>query len=96
MSQTLVKNGVLILGMLTLVACQPDNALPVGDGPGPQACKPARYEGLVGAQVAAITLPADLEHRIIGPDTMVTMDYVPERLNIHTDKNGRVLRISCG
>jgi hypothetical protein len=38
----------------------------------------------------------DREYRIIRPDSMVTMDFVPERLNIHVDENGTIIKQDCG
>ena len=35
-------------------------------------------------------------HRVIPPDTAVTMDYNPTRLNIEIDKTGEIFRINCG
>jgi hypothetical protein len=34
--------------------------------------------------------------RWIAPDTMVTKDFRTDRLNIHTDDKGRILRVNCG
>ncbi len=34
--------------------------------------------------------------RIVGPDTQVTMDYAPRRLNILTDETGTVIGFKCG
>lgn len=34
--------------------------------------------------------------RWIRPGDMVTMDYSPERLNVHLDAEGRVARLACG
>lgn len=34
--------------------------------------------------------------RILKPDSHVTMDYVPTRLNILTDEDGRVIGLKCG
>lgn len=59
-------------------------------------CPAADYASLVGTNMAAVTLPADLKRRMIGPDTIVTMDYKPERLNIYTDEDGVVERVACG
>ena len=52
--------------------------------------------GLFGADIATVTLPRDLDHRIVRPGLAVTDDLVPERLNIHVDEDGTVLRLSCG
>lgn len=34
--------------------------------------------------------------RILKPDTEVTLDYVPARLNILTNEDGRVIGLKCG
>lgn len=36
------------------------------------------------------------QHRIIGPMTIVTMDFRPDRINIHVDKNDVVESVSPG
>lgn len=35
-------------------------------------------------------------YRILGPDSMATMDYSPNRLNIHTDDKGIIIEQVCG
>lgn len=34
--------------------------------------------------------------RFIGPNDAVTMDFRPDRLNVETDAQGRIVRIRCG
>jgi hypothetical protein len=36
------------------------------------------------------------EHRILRPDSMKTMDYKPDRLNIHVGEDGTVQKTSQG
>jgi hypothetical protein len=60
------------------------------------ACGADDYAGLVGANIAAVTLPADLNARILGPDDAATMDFIPDRLNILTDEDGVILSLDCG
>ncbi|KAF2639873.1 hypothetical protein P280DRAFT_470476 [Massarina eburnea CBS 473.64] len=36
------------------------------------------------------------EHRVIQPDSMSTMDFKPERLNIHVDGEGTVKNVKFG
>ena len=43
-----------------------------------------------------MTLPSELKVRIIEPNTAVTMDYVTDRLNIHVDDEGIILKVTCG
>ena len=79
-----------------LAACQPA-AEPAPTGPAPEArCPAADYAGLVGANLAAVTLPADLNARITGAGRLVTADYVPERMNIRVDRDGTILDVTCG
>lgn len=35
-------------------------------------------------------------YRILPPGSMATMDYVPERINVHTDEEGIVTKVKCG
>ena len=67
-----------------------------GDNASTDQCGASGYQSLLGSNIAAITLPADLNHRIIGPNTAVTKDYVLTRLNIYTDENGVVTKVNCG
>ncbi len=34
--------------------------------------------------------------RMIRPDTIVTQDYRPERMNFHVGAAGKIIQISCG
>jgi len=36
------------------------------------------------------------EHRVLGPDSMSTMDHKPERLNVHVDEQGTVTNVRYG
>ena len=61
------------------------------------ACKSLQYLSLVGSRADAVpagTFPEGA--RVIRPDTMVTRDYRPERLNVHVNQKGRIERIDCG
>jgi len=50
--------------------------------------------GLMAEAVPAGTFPESV--RMIRPGTMVTQDYQSERLNVHINENGRIVRIDCG
>lgn len=59
-------------------------------------CGASRFTGLIGTPASDIdqsTLPAGA--RIITPETMVTQDFVPSRLNIITGTDGRVSSLQC-
>ena len=89
----------LALGLLAACAAPPappaDTSTPRVPDTG-DACGASGYAGLVGRPLAAVTLPADLGARIVAPDTVVTMDIRPDRLNIATDAGGIVTRVYCG
>jgi len=59
-------------------------------------CGAAAHQALVGTPASAIdlaTLPAGT--RIVTPETMVTQDFVPTRLNITTNTDGNVASLNC-
>lgn len=60
------------------------------------SCNAAEYQSLVGANIAAVTLPADLFHRVLGPNDAATMDYRSGRLNLMTDDDGVIFEVKCG
>lgn len=61
------------------------------------SCSGGEFYHLVGEERSALSgvyLPSGV--RIIGPDDVVTMDYVETRLNIRIDDRGRISEIYCG
>lgn len=78
----------LMLSGMVLAACEATQT--------EEACGADDYQGLVGQSLAAVTVPAELDARIIGPDTAVTMDHRPDRLNIAVDGSGIIERVYCG
>ena len=60
------------------------------------ACGAEGYQSLVGSPLAAVTLPASLNSRIIRPGDLVTQDYAEDRINFELDEQGTITRISCG
>lgn len=59
-------------------------------------CGAAAHAALVGTPASAIdlaTLPAGT--RIVTPETMVTQDFVPTRLNFTTNTEGNVASLNC-
>lgn len=59
-------------------------------------CGAQGYQSLVGSPLAAVTLPASLNSRIIQPGDLVTQDYAEDRINFELDEQGRITRVSCG
>ena len=94
----------MIAGAVLLAACQqplPDGGtdesggatVPVGKD---DTCDAAEYAWLVGQNMAAVTLPADLPHRLYRESDIVTREYRPERLNGVADAGGTIRRLWCG
>lgn len=84
----------LCLGLLlgSLAACESD----IGEPAPADDCDAALHAGLIGQNIDFLDVPLDAMARLIGPDTMVTMDYIPERLNIYFDENDIITDVRCG
>ena len=78
-----------------MAACAPVAPDPAG-GPATDACGASGYRSLIGSNIGAVTLPASLNHRVIGPGDVVTMDFVAERLNLWVSGSGEIERVTCG
>lgn len=101
-----MRATLISLAAVAAAACSPTTEGP-SDSPAalPQtaeeataqdACGASRFRHLIGAPASEIdesALPAGA--RIITPDTMVTQDFRPERLNIITGTDGRVGSLRC-
>jgi hypothetical protein len=69
-------------------------ATPTGSA---DTCGAARFAHLVGqGPEAARALGLPQRTRIIGHGDPVTMDYLPDRLNIQLGPDGKIRQISCG
>lgn len=92
--------GVLAMAM-TAGAAPPPETYPVRGDSG-HVCNVGKAKTLVGrrrsarVEAEALLLTGAASLRWIAPNTMVTMDYRPDRLNLHLDRRGRILRINCG
>ena len=85
-----------------LTACQESEAQDAGAGApalamGQQDCGSKALQALIG-QKSGILAEHDLPqpHRILSPNSIMTMDYRSERLNIYLDRHGVIEKISCG
>ena len=88
--------------LLCLAACTPaaitpnPNVDPLPKGTD-DSCNAARYHTLIGragTDLEKILIMGKV--RIIRFGSVVTMDYLPDRMNIHIDQSGTINRISCG
>jgi hypothetical protein len=58
-------------------------------------CGASQYQAMIGTNIAAATFPADAGIRVIQPDTPVTQDFSPQRLNVIADANGVITSLEC-
>lgn len=56
------------------------------------------YPEWMGQHIDTINLSilGNRPHRILKPGSMATMDYLPDRLNIHTTEDGIIVTQDCG
>ena len=88
-----MKTLAMLAGLTAMGGCVTATVPPRDD---PDACGASRYQSLIGANIAAVSLPADLNDRIIRPGDIVTMDYNVNRINFRLDEAGRIIAIDCG
>jgi len=69
---------------------------------GPDTCNAAALKSHIG-EMLDVTMLQSFEAtvpshrvRVLAPDTAATMDMVPERANVKTDKKSIILDITCG
>lgn len=61
------------------------------------SCDANSRAGLIGAPATDLERVLILDPvRVIRPGQMVTMDYLPDRINFHVGADHRIDRISCG
>ncbi len=86
--------------VVALSSCQlSDIAKPDIPGPTPpaaDACGATELAFVVGMTATDVDFGTRSSVRIISPDTAVTMDHNPARLNVNTDTSGKITSLNCG
>ncbi len=87
------RSLLLAAPLLALAACE----MPEPPPPEARLCRAAELQWLVGTPVrrfdpAAVAGPV----RVLAPESVMTMDHNPTRLNIYHDARGRVTQVTCG
>jgi hypothetical protein len=98
------KRAGMVAGLglaLVVSACVPvTEPYPGGGDPvggGVNQCGALDLQYLVGAPARDLDrMRFNKPVRVIYPDTAVTMDFNPERLNFNIDPSGRIMRVTCG
>ena len=70
---------------------------PADDGVSLVSCDAGAHADLLGKTGAEIeTMKFDVPVRVIPENGVVTMDFIPDRVNFELDADGTVSEISCG
>ncbi|WP_267393071.1 MULTISPECIES: I78 family peptidase inhibitor [unclassified Sphingomonas] len=91
-----------LLPLVALVGCAPQPAAVVAPPAAVAPCDAAGLQELVGQTADEALFATALKRsgarslRRLGPDSVMTMDYRTDRLNIVTGADHRVTRVSCG
>ncbi len=86
----------IALALLMLSACA-EIAPPPVVTPDVGTCGATELQSLVGRDAAVLdTMRFGQPVRMIRPDTMVTMDYSAERLNIRVNAAEKIDAVTCG
>jgi len=90
-----VKHIAIAASMLLLAACQSPST--TTDSASDDLCQAQSRQHLVGTPASELdksTLPQGT--RVLYPDSVATMDYRRDRLNVMVDKAGKIESVSCG
>ncbi len=67
------------------------------DGAQSDGAPACAYDDMVGKKVDEVTLKASGKiYRVLAPDSMMTMDHNPDRINVVHDKDMIVTKVWCG
>ncbi|WP_298361124.1 I78 family peptidase inhibitor [uncultured Litoreibacter sp.] len=62
----------------------------------PDTCKLDRYAGFVGQLQSDVAIPTGSDTRIVKPGTILTQEYVANRVNFYVNEDGIITRVICG
>jgi hypothetical protein len=83
-----------MVGLLILMAC---TGTKPSTQPAKDTCQAAAMQELVGQSAQVLhTMRFGQTVRFLRPDTPMTKDYRPDRLNIWINSNEKISRITCG
>lgn len=104
-----MRNALIALAALGAAACgqtatstdnqaeEPQASMPqtAEEATAQDTCGASGYASIIGANIAATSFPADANIRVIQPDSVVTEDFRPDRLNVIVDENGIITALRC-
>ena len=100
---------ILATSVLLITGCTPPSSPPTAETAVPEeptpgtaveataqdTCNAARFIDLIGSNIDEVTVDQGPDVRVISPDSMVTQDFRPERLNIVVDADGQITSLEC-
>lgn len=87
----------LLCGTLATVLCAATMVMAQSDSEAAlTSCLTDEQKALLGKEIDGAQAILPQEARIIPPDSAVTQDYRPERVNVDLDEDGVVIRVWCG
>ena len=88
---------IAVLLLLTLVACAPQQRVPINRFAPEDSCGAAKVQHHLGITYDARNFE-DLSQplRVVPPGSAVTLDHQSDRLNIDLDAQGNIIRFWCG
>lgn len=91
----MMKYAWLLILVLGVAGCKSDTPADFADAE--DACGASALQDLVGENISALpSFPAEKRVRVIAPDSAVTMDHAPSRLNVTHDRENVILHVYCG
>jgi len=90
---------VLLLAAVVVAGCTPVEMRGASE---PKICKAESLGDLVGKRASDARGDVLLKRsgasmlRWLAPGTITTKEFRQERLNVHTDEKGRIVRLTCG
>lgn len=66
--------------------------------PSPDTCGASNFVSYLNEHIDDV--PAELKDRdlirILPPNSIVTLDFIEKRLNVHLGNSGKILKLACG
>lgn len=62
----------------------------------PDTCNLSNYESFVGQPLAAVSLPTDVQTRVVRSNSILSQVYEAARVNFHVDDGGTITKVICG
>ena len=100
---------VLAMSVLLTTGCTSPSTPPTAESAAPgdptpgtaveataqDTCNAARFSDLIGSNIDEVTIEQGPDVRVVSPDSMVTQDFRPDRLNILVDEDGQITSLEC-